>query len=96
MTTEEFIELTQAAWPRDVSPSSQAWFTDKLRETLNRLGKQETIKTELYEACKKIDHFFNESVGQVTTEKQAFDAYHNSGTSDRVKAALAKVEEKQK
>jgi len=47
---------------------------------------------DLYAACKEIDHFFNESVGQVCTEKQAYDAYHNSGTSDRVKATLAKAD----
>jgi len=47
---------------------------------------------DLYAACKEIDHFFNESVGQVCTEKQAYDAYHNSGTSDRVKAALTKAD----
>ena len=37
MPTTEFIELTRAAWPKDISPNSQAWLTDKLNETLDRL-----------------------------------------------------------
>lgn len=37
VTNIEFIELTKAAWPKDISSNSQAWLTDKLNETLDRL-----------------------------------------------------------
>lgn len=49
--TEQFIELTKAAWPKDVCPSSQAWFTDKLNEACTRLGRLRGCD----EACKCID-----------------------------------------
>jgi 23S rRNA C2498 (ribose-2'-O)-methylase RlmM len=52
MSTAEFIELTRAAWPKDISPSSQAWFTDKLNEALAALKTEEEKKERLKELMK--------------------------------------------
>ena len=47
------IELTRAAWPVNVSLSSQAWFTDKLNEALDELSTLrnviEKLEGQLYE-----------------------------------------------
>lgn len=50
----EFIELTKAAWPKDVSPNSQAWFTDKLNETLDRLKYLQQIIDEFVAKAEEI------------------------------------------
>jgi len=83
--TEEFIDLTKAAWPKDVSPSSQAWLTDKLRAALYHLAEQEIIKTDLYAACKR-GHQRLLEMGQKESHR----------TVSILKAALAKADVKDK
>lgn len=48
------VKLTKEAWPIDVSPSSQAWFSDKLNQALDEIEQLQAENKKLRETLELI------------------------------------------
>ncbi len=74
-------------------PQYNGYSPEESEANAKRLIKVWNCHDELLTACKEIDHFFNESVGQILTSEQALQAYNNSGTNEKVKQAIAEAKD---